>query len=143
MALVTGKESVMRAFDVLGIEGREQVENALIRNGDLMVERAKTLAPKRDPKKGKRSKASIDYGPLHSEIQAELVTLPGEKGSKGALAVRVSTGRAFYGRFQEFGKANMAAQDFFWPAYRSISKRIKRSVRRALRMAVRKAQGGG
>lgn len=134
MAFVTGKESVHKAFDVLGLEGRERVEAALQRNGDLMVERAKILAPSGDGKR--RSKASQRYGPLKQAIKAEII----EDGR--GMGVRISTGDAFYGRFQEFGKANMAAQSFFWPAYRSIRKRVRRSVQRALRMAARAAQGG-
>jgi HK97 gp10 family phage protein len=66
------------------------------------------------------------------------------KGGKGAgkeyaslaITIYAGGGKAFYGRFQEFGTKNMPANPFFFPAYRAKRASVKSGLTRVIKKAV-------
>lgn len=62
-----------------------------------------------------------------------------ESSMGGDLTITIYAGddEAFHARWVEFGTQDMAAQPYFFPAYRANRKRAKSSVRRAINKAAK------
>lgn len=110
---------------------------ALLKSGDDLADKMKTLAPKRTDA-------------LEDSIQ---VTPPGSKtpvGDKtaGELQVYVTAGdqetihESNYAPYVEYGTKNTPAEPFFWPAYRLSKKQIQTNIKRAVNKAVKDAWSG-
>ena len=63
----------------------------------------------------------------------------------GNMTVTVFAGddKAYYSRWVEFGTRKMAAQPFFFPAYRAVRKRVRARTARAIKNAAKKAAAAG
>lgn len=53
------------------------------------------------------------------------------------ITVYAGNNEAFYARWVEFGTSKSAAHPFFFPAYRSLRKRIKSRITREMRKAIK------
>ena len=95
----------------------QRVENRVLQNATMagarvMRKTVKAEAPRGD--KNKQSPASKQYKHLYQNIDVKpLRSLRRKKGIRGA---RVSTGKAFWGLFLEFGTRYITAQPWFRPA---------------------------
>jgi len=98
--------------------------------------------------------ASRDGGDLKKSINVELSEIVPLRGGT-AVAVFVfagdrATGSIDYAKAQEYGRApgpdghpGHVAQEFFWPAYHSVRKRVRSRVKREIRRAAKTIRGGG
>lgn len=118
MAKVEGLERLKRRFAKLPAKMRTEVKASLEKSADELVAMQKRLVP-------------VDEGDLRDSIE--------KREGQHELSVEVTGGddKAFYARFVEFGTASQPAQPYFFPAYRSLRKRIKNRTRRAVRKAVK------
>lgn len=97
---------------------RRAVAPALDQSADELVTTQRSLAPD-DPKTGPPDlKTSIKWR-RENELQRIVFT------------------DDFKARWQEFGTVKMAANPFFWPAYRLKKKRLSGRIKRAIGKAVR------
>lgn len=115
---VEGIDRLTRRFSRLPAKMKAEVKLALEQSADELVGFQKRLAP-------------VDDGDLRDSIRKR----PGQH----ELAVEVAAGdkKTFYVGMVEFGTINAPAQPFFFPAYRSLRKRIKGRTSRAVKKAVR------
>jgi HK97 gp10 family phage protein len=118
MAKVEGLERLRRRFARIPIETKRGVRVALEQGADELVEMQKRLVP-------------IDRGELRESIKKE--------DGPHELSIHVEAGdeRAFYARWVEFGTLRTPASPYFFPAYRSLRRRIRGRISRAVRKAVR------
>lgn len=119
-------------------EVREAVAPAVVQGAQELQRMAQHLAP-------------VDTGALRDSIE---VTLPGGKtpaysqpgGSRvaGELEALVTAGNSDvrYPHNVEHGTATAAARPYFWPAFRTLRKRIEARIRRRMRKAARDAFAG-
>lgn len=124
MAKVQGLDRLKAKIKRLPDETKREMLKALNKNADELVAMQKRLAP-------------VDDGMLRDSIQ--------KKPGRHDLAVTVEAGgaEAFYARWVEFGTPTAAAQQFFFPAYRALRKRIKSRITRASTKAAKKVAGSG
>jgi HK97 gp10 family phage protein len=113
---------------------KQAMQESLETSGREMVSTAKALAPVREGE----LRASItmttagEKTPLYSS---------GGRQAVGDLSVKVTAGDYLvrYAALVEYGTKKMAARPFFWPAYRSIKKRLRSRTSRAINSALKKA----
>jgi HK97 gp10 family phage protein len=129
-------EKLRRRLAAIPKSVKRTVEPALASAGRDLSARMQLLAP-------------VDSGELRDSIA---VTLPGQStppysqpgGSRvaGELEVLVTVGNeeVRYPHLVEYGTADVAAQPFFWPAFRLSRKRLTSRIKRAIRKAVKDAQ---
>lgn len=114
---------------------RQAVQPALSQSGNELASAMKTLAePSRDTGDMIDSIAVTPGGqttPPYSQ--------PGGSRAvpENAVAVTVGNSKVRYPHLVEYGTTKMAAQPFFWPAYRLLKKRLQRRIKRAIGKAVR------
>ena len=141
---VQGVEVIQRQFDRMSKAAAERLADALNTSAKEIEARARLLAP---VGRGRKSAASMKYGPLKSQIEvlSPFEAVRKSRGrSRGVIASGVSTGRAFYARFVEFGTTRGATpRPFFWPAYRSVRKKVRSRITRAINAAAREAVRNG
>ncbi|MBB3410664.1 HK97 gp10 family phage protein [Rhizobium sp. BK316] len=110
---------------------KAEIQSSLEKSGEEMVRTAKALAP-------------VEDGSLRDSIS---VTTAGNSiaGGKevGELSVRVVAEEPYaafveFGRHEKDGQGAMSARPFFWPAYRSIKKRIQSRTARSINAALKK-----
>lgn len=133
---VNGREKFDRQLAALPAAMKAEIRKALETSASETVDLMRRFAPVETGK----LRASIDFtfgeapkGALASDARAA-------KAESG-LAVTMFAGgkQAFYARFQEFGTTNMAANPFFFPAYRLGRKRAKSRLSRSIRNGAKKA----
>jgi HK97 gp10 family phage protein len=56
---------------------------------------------------------------------------------ENAVAVTVGNSKVRYPHLVEYGTTKMAAEPFFWPAYRLLKKRLSNRIKRGIRKAVK------
>ncbi|MAQ82250.1 MAG: hypothetical protein CMH12_03345 [Maritimibacter sp.] len=78
---------------------------------------------------GDAPKGSITVGKVRGGIAQDEI----------AITIYAGGGRAFYARFQEFGTVNMAANPFFYPAWRAERSRVRSNIKRAVKRGFRKS----
>lgn len=112
---------------------KQAVVPALIRSGDELVGRMRTLCP-------------VDSGKLRDSITA---TPPGQAtppysqpgGStvvpENAVMVTAGDKDVRYAALVEFGTSHSKAEPYFWPAFRLTRKRIQNRIKRSISKAVR------
>lgn len=113
---------------------KAEVQTALDKSGEEMVQMARALAP-------------VDDGDLRDSIKStsagNLTPLYGGGGQTKVdeLQVRVTagSGKVRYSALVEHGTKKMPAQPFFWPSYRSLRKRFRGRITRALNKALKAA----
>lgn len=103
---------------------RQEIKLALEQNADELVAMQKRLVPR-------------DEGDLAESI--------GKQPGRHDLAVLVTAGsrKAFYARFVEFGTVRKRPRPFFFPAYRSLRKRLKGRMTRAINKAAKRVAASG
>jgi HK97 gp10 family phage protein len=84
-------------------------------------------APKGSISVGKVRNASDKFGRINITIYA------------GTRDKSLGNADAFYARFQEFGTIKMAANPFFFPAWRANRTRARRAAKRAISKAIKRA----
>lgn len=64
---------------------------------------------------------------------------------RGDMTITIYAGnaKAYYARWQEFGTVKMAANPFFYPAWRASRKAVRRRVQAAMRRAAREVAASG
>lgn len=154
---VQGLKSLQAKLKRLAPETRSALKQALAESADEMTRMMKNLAPE-DSGDLKRS-----IGSTFGRYRAENSNVRGVSTSAGVgdpdLSVTIHAGdaKAWYAALVEFGTAphtnggrfkgshnpGMAAQPYFFPAYRALKKRVKSRISRATTRAAKKAVSGG
>jgi HK97 gp10 family phage protein len=135
--MVLGLASFNRKMNVaIPAKVREATRKAMEQGANEMVAFAKALCP-------------VDQGDLRDSIGWTWGDAPKGSISLGGVARRkdgdevitiyAGDDRAFYARWQEFGTQKHSASPFFYPAYRTLKKRIKSRVTRNMKKAIKEA----
>lgn len=95
--------------------------------------------------------APVDTGDLRNSIEVTLpagktpaYSQPGGSRTAGELEALVTVGNmdVRYAHLAEYGTAEAAAQPYFWPAWRTVRKRVENRMKRVMRKAARDAFAG-
>lgn len=132
-ATIHGLDKLRAKLRAMPTEVKAEVEAVIIASAEEVASTAKALSP-------------VDDGDLRDSIR---VTGPGEstplyssggRQKVGELKAVVTAGNSSvrYAAPVEFGHGNAAPRPFFWPAYRSKKKKIRRAIGRAIGKAARK-----
>ena len=141
--MVTGMAGLRARFGRAAQLVQDELVAQLEREAEKVVRDMKALVP-------------VDTGALRNSINwtwgdapAGSVTIGKVRGSSyERIAITIYAGTrdkslgsadAFYARFQEFGTRKMAANPFFYPAWRANRARVKTNITRAIRRAMKKA----
>jgi len=116
---ISGLDRLQAKLRAMPREAKEEIRTALNRSADEVVNLARTLAPVAD-------------GDLRGSIRKE----SGSHDLK--IDVKAGNEKAFYARWVEFGAPHRTATPFFFPAYRSLKKRIRSRLTRASTKAAKK-----
>ncbi|MCI1143247.1 HK97 gp10 family phage protein [Sphingomonas sp. WKB10] len=81
------------------------------------------------------SKGSADYGRLHQNIKTKKV----RARKAHTVSFQVTTGKAFWGRFSEFGTEHEPARPWFKPAVDKVAGQVIDALSGELRKAIDKA----
>lgn len=140
-ATVEGMAKFRAHIAAIPLRVRAAMTEAIDQGADELVGMMKRLAPV----------AHVDGGELRDSIQKEWAKA-GQAGAAGSdrseqlgakgeaqLAMVISAGSriAYYARWIEHGTSQRSAQPFFFPAYRTLKKRINSRITRAMRKAMR------
>ncbi|WP_200898747.1 HK97-gp10 family putative phage morphogenesis protein [Candidatus Rhodobacter oscarellae] len=116
-------------------EVRKSATAALEKGAQEIVDMARSLAP-------------VDSGDLRDSIGWTWGDAPkgslvlGAVGGQeyGTLRITVYAGNddAFYAAWQEFGTQNQRAHPYFFPAYRSLRRRVRSRITRDINKAIKK-----
>lgn len=155
MVKITGAESLERKLRALPDAARRLIAPAMEQSAKEIVDMARSLAPSRSGELRK----SIDWTWGDApEGSMTLGTVKAEGAGAGNLRIVVFAGddRAFYARWIEFGTAphaqggshkgtrhpGTAARPFFFPAYRTVRKKVKSRVGRAVTKSAKQVAAG-
>lgn len=118
MARIEGLERLKRRLARMPQRMKTEVRASLDKSADELVAMQQRLVP-------------VESGDLRASIE--------KRDGRHELSVEVVAGddRAWYAAMVEFGTVNTPAKAFFFPAYRSLKRRIKSRTRSAVRKAVR------
>jgi HK97 gp10 family phage protein len=90
----------------------------------------------------------VDSGDLRDSIgwtwgdaPAGSMVLASTGGAALRITIYAGDSDAFYARWLEFGTVKMAAHPYFFPAYRTLRKRVKGRTKRAINKAVKQHWG--
>lgn len=144
---VSGFRELEKTLKAMGPEVATKAGNEGLRKAtNVMRDAVKARAPagdqptKRTWRNKDGSQGSADYGRLRQNIRTR------KQRSKRAHTLRyiVTTGKAFWGRFSEFGTEHEPARPWFKPAIdqvaAEVSKAIKTELAKAIERAARKAR---
>lgn len=114
---------------------RRQVRKAMEKSAEEIVAGARRFVPVSPGGGTLRDSIGWTWGdpPGGSLVLAESKAKPGDL----KLTVFAGSKAAYYVRFVEFGTVSQTAQPFFFPAYRTVKKRVKSRTTRAMRKAIR------
>lgn len=137
---VEGLDRLLRKMALIPPRVEKAAAQALEKSAEEMVQ----MMRRHVGKKSGTLAASIGW--TWGEAPAGSMVIGQFKGhAKASMAITIYAGGkvgdddAFYGRFQEFGTRHMAANPFFYPAYRALKprhiSRLKREVRKAMKQA--------
>lgn len=97
-----------------------------------------------------RSLAPIDDGALRASIGwgwgepgSADKSMPKPGGVFTRLSIWAGDAKAFYARWVEFGVIGRAAQPFFFPAWRSMRKKVMAANKRAMSKVAKRIAAGG
>lgn len=114
---------------------KSSIKTALEQSADEIVELAKSLVPK------DTGDLRDSIGWTYGKVPRGAMTLGKVFASKlaGDLTITIYAGNseAYYARWVEFGTLKMAAQPYFYPAYRALRKRTKSRTSRAINKAAK------
>ena len=134
--MVHGLDKLKARFDAIPVKVREAAKLALEQSAQEIVDTMRRFVP-------------VESGDLRDSINwtwgdapSGAMTIGTVKGSAyGSMRITIYAGgdKAFYGRFQEFGTKKMAANPFFFPAWRAKKKKVRSRLSRAISKAIREA----
>lgn len=138
MKQVDGVESLVARIKAIPDRVIDEAKRVLEENAQQIVEMMQRLVPKDEYILW----ASIGW--TWGDAPTGSMTIGKVKGGKGAgreyaslvITIYAGGGKAFYGRFQEFGTRNMPANPFFFPAYRANKAKVRSAMTRAVKKAV-------
>lgn len=122
---------------------RQATQPALVKQADAIAATMRGLAPD-DPTTGEPDlKTSIEVTPAGQ--QTPFYSQPGGNMTVPENAVAITAGgeEVRYPHLLEYGTTKMAAQPYFWPAFRLHRKKAQAAIKRAAGAAVRKNWGRG
>lgn len=117
---VQGLEALNRKLARMPARAKTQIRAALDVSADEMVATAKSLAPV-----------------LEGDLKDSIEKIDGNHDLQ--VIVRAGGGAAGLAHIAEYGHGNAAPRPFFWPAYRSLRKRIRGRLTRAINRAAKRA----
>lgn len=133
MAKNWSTEEFRRALRKVAPAVARRGNEALEQNAGEFVKLAKSMAPV-DPVDGTFLRESIRH---HDTDTGGQIVRAG-----GPTTMRESEAGPYdYARAQEFGRADMEANPYFWPAYRLLKKRFVSRRRRAVNKAIKESYG--
>jgi HK97 gp10 family phage protein len=153
---VLGADKLKRKLRTFPRAAREKISGAMERSAQEMVTLAKALAPFEDGDLKKSIGWTWGNAPKGSMVLGK-VRQAGRGAGNLVITVYAGGGDAFYARWVEFGTSphlqggrfagtqhpGTVAQPFFFPAYRTLRKRIRSRTSRALRSAARSIAASG
>src|SRR5690606_23454702 len=116
---VQGLDRLRRKLAKMPREAKAEIRRALTRSAEEMASTARILAP-------------VDTGALKASIE----TAQGRHELE--VVVRAGGGAAGLAHSVAYGYRSAAPRPCFWPAYRSLRKRLRGRINRAIRSAARK-----
>ncbi|KKB86467.1 HK97 family phage protein [Devosia limi DSM 17137] len=153
---IEGVDKLKRKMTRFSVMARKEIAAAMEQSAEELVRLMKSLAPVDDGDLqmsinwtwGDAPKGSMVLGSVRNE---------GKGVGNMAITVYAGGGKAYYARWVEFGTSahinggrfpgtqhpGTIARPFFFPAYRSMRKRIKGRTSRAIRKAARTTAAGG
>ena len=117
---VEGLERLQRQLARMPAAAKTEIRAALNVSADEMVSTARTLAPV-----------------LEGDLKASIEKVDGNHDLQ--VLVRAGGGAAGLSYIVEYGHDSAAPRPFFWPAYRSLRKRIRGRLNRAINKAAKRA----
>jgi HK97 gp10 family phage protein len=126
---------LQKRLEVIPKAVRDATQPALRASGQELVDAMKALA-----ETSRKTGALIDSitfttagntTPPYSEPGGSRVV------PENAVAVTAGDAKTRYVHFVEYGTSKMAAEPFFWPAYRLLKKKLSTRIKRAASKAVR------
>ncbi len=147
--MVEGTERLRARFKAVPQKVIDEVAKVLETQAEKIVGDMKRMAPVGNYPGGGALRNSIGW--TWGDAPRGAITLGKVRNASdrlGRIAITIYAGTrdkslgnadAFYARFQEFGTVKMAANPFFYPAWRANKTRVKAAITRAVKRAVRKA----
>lgn len=134
MTRVVGVQKLNRKLGKIPAAVREEVRTAMVRSAREIADLAEVLVPQ------DTGRLAGSIGWTWGEAPRGALSL-GKVATGGDMTITVYAGdrEAFYARWVEFGTVEVAAQPFFFPAYRALRKRSKSRIRRAWTRGIKKA----
>lgn len=134
MTRVVGVQKLNRKLGKIPAAVREEVRTAMVRSAREIADLAEVLVPQ------DTGRLAGSIGWTWGEAPRGALSL-GKVATGGDMTITVYAGdrEAFYARWVEFGTVKVAAQPFFFPAYRALRKRSKSRIRRAWTRGIKKA----
>ncbi len=143
---IKGLDELRRKFRRLPIEQRRQLHKALRKNAEELTSMQRRIAPVQSGSRLKKSVRFKFFDPLKVEISAgdqrnkgviharfvEFGTKPGKMGRR--ISLRDKKGEK---RVQERNHPGTRPDPFFYPAYRSMKRRLKSRLTRAVNKAAK------
>lgn len=133
--MVQGIGPMNRMFAAMPARVEAAARRAMEQGAEELVAMMRRLAPV----KSGQLRASIGWAWVEAPAGAAVLA-ESETKSRGLRIVVYAGGDddyAFYARFVEFGTKNAKAHPFFFPAYRSLRKRIRSRVHREMKKAIK------
>lgn len=133
--MVQGLSELKSRWSAIPRRVREAAEGVLEKQAEEVVAMMRRLVP-------------VDQGDLRNSIKWTWGDAPkgaltiGSVGGQeyGTLRITIYAGGtkdSFHALFQEFGTRNMAANPFFFPAWRAKRRKVRSAITRALNKAIR------
>lgn len=120
---------------------KEAIQPTLQKAGNALVADTQKLAPvSQDGAHGNPPgtlRDSITMTPGGERTPAYSQPGAGEVVADNAVKVTVGNERCRYGHFVEYGTRKMAAEPFFWPAYRADKDELKSAIKKALKDGIK------
>lgn len=120
-----------------------ETKKAMEKSADELVAMMKRLAPVLKDTDPRRRPGDLrdSIGWTWGEAPKGSFTIMKSSGGReyAGLKITIYAGNkdAFYARWVEFGTQKMPAQEFFFPSYRAMRKRIKSRITREMKKAIR------
>ena len=134
-ARLIGLAKLQKKLKAMPTEAKISIQSALEQSADEIVELAKSLVPK------DTGDLRDSIGWTYGKVPRGAITLGKVFASKLAtdltITVYAGNSEAYYARWVEFGTQKMAAQPYFYPAYRALRKRAKSRTSRAINKAAK------
>jgi HK97 gp10 family phage protein len=130
--MIRNQARLNRKLKELPLAAKTKIRTAIAKSADEITSAARRLAP-------------VDTGALRDSIdwtwdappKGTIVLGRASGGVDLTATIFAGNDKAYYARWVEFGTANLSAQPFFYPSYRSKKKAAKSRIKRAVNAAAR------